>query len=430
MNATETVVTTQEAEKNSQSVKSSLESPSRTLRNAERKAPEIPRPVDLTPTASCVLDVIRSLAAIAVMLGHCRGLYFVEYEAISPSTNNIFVKAIYYLTGFGHQSVMVFFVMSGLFITSSILRNYRRGWSLRDYVIDRGVRLYVVLIPGLLLGGLWDLIGVKYFNSSELYSSALANFGSGTALERLNMTSFIGNALFLQTRFASVFGSNGPLWSLFNEFWYYVLFPALLGAVLAMRRRSVSVLLYGAVAGVAAWVLGGAMVGFVVWLTGGVVALTSRHFRFSQSNRWSAGLYILLAAGLCATCLAAARTGQGWLGSDLAVGFSFAILTHGIVQLRIQFSKTALQLAKELAGFSYSLYLLHFPLLLLVRAIWLPNLKWQPDLKHLFFAGCVAALALFYSFAVSRVTEHKTSEVRAWVRRLLIPTEELTVKNA
>ena len=364
------------------------------------------------------------------MLGHCRGLYFVEYEAIAPPTNNVFVKAIYYLTGFGHQSVMIFFVLSGLFITSSILRNYRRGWSLRDYAIDRGVRLYVVLIPGLLLGGLWDLIGINYFNSSGLYSSALANFGAEAAVQRFNLTSFIGNALFLQTRFASVFGSNGPLWSLFNEFWYYVLFPALLGAVLAMRRRSVSALVYAAAAGVAAWVLGGAMVGFAVWLTGGVVALTSRHFQFSQSNRWRAGLYVAFAGGLCAACLAAARAGQGWLGSDLAVGFSFAILTHGIVQSRIQFSKLALRLAKEFAGFSYSLYLLHFPLLLLVRAIWLPNLKWQPDLKHLFFAGCVAALTLLYSFAVSRVTEQKTSEVRAWVRRLFIPTEELSVKNA
>jgi peptidoglycan/LPS O-acetylase OafA/YrhL len=429
MSETETLVAAQ-AGTDSPRVKASFESPSGAGRLPQGKAPHIPRPVDLTPTASGLLDIVRSLAAIAVMLGHCRGLYFVEYEAIAPSTNNFLVKAIYYLTGFGHQSVMVFFVMSGLFITSSILRKYRRGWSLRDYVIDRGVRLYVVLIPGLLLGGLWDLIGVKYFNSSGMYSSVLANFGSGTTVERLNITSFMGNALFLQTRFTSVFGSNGPLWSLFNEFWYYVLFPALLGAVLAMRRRSVSALVYAAVAGVAAWVLGGAIVGFAVWLTGGVVALTSRHFQFSQSKRWGARLYVLLAGGLCAICLAAARTGQGLLGSDLAVGFSFAILTHGIVQLRIQFSKTALQVAKELAGFSYSLYLLHFPLLLLVRAIWLPNSKWQPDAKHLFVAGCIAAVALLYSFAISRVTEHQTSEMRAWVRRRLVPGEELAVKNA
>lgn len=37
----------------------------------------------------------------------------------------------------------------------------------------------------------------------------------------------LGNLLFLQTKITQEFGSNGPLWSLFSEFWYYVLVPRL-----------------------------------------------------------------------------------------------------------------------------------------------------------------------------------------------------------
>ena len=39
------------------------------------------------------------------------------------------------------------------------------------------------------------------------------------------------NAFFLQTIVGPTFGSNGPLWSLAYEWWYYVLFPLALGAV-------------------------------------------------------------------------------------------------------------------------------------------------------------------------------------------------------
>ncbi len=46
---------------------------------------------------------------------------------------------------------------------------------------------------------------------------------------------FIGNLLFLQTIAAPTFGTNVPLWSLANEFWYYFMVPI---AWLALAGRS------------------------------------------------------------------------------------------------------------------------------------------------------------------------------------------------
>jgi peptidoglycan/LPS O-acetylase OafA/YrhL len=42
--------------------------------------------------------------------------------------------------------------------------------------------------------------------------------------EHLGFSTFVGNLLQLQTIVVSSLGSNGPLWSLANEWWYYVLF--------------------------------------------------------------------------------------------------------------------------------------------------------------------------------------------------------------
>src|SRR5260370_15519199 len=233
-------------------------------------ARDFPRPVRLTPATSGCLDAIRALAALAVMFGHCRGLYFVDYGHIEPGNATSFVKAIYAITGFGHQAVMVFFVLSGLFISSSILRNHgKQTWSWRDYVIDRGTRLYIVLIPGLLLGLVWDFVGIKFFNSSGIYSAPIASFGDHVPIQTLTSATFIGNALFLQTRFTPVFGSNGPLWSLFNEFWYYILFPAVIATIIAARRPAIRVTL-GDLLLVAftIWLLGSQFLGFLVWLAG------------------------------------------------------------------------------------------------------------------------------------------------------------------
>jgi len=40
----------------------------------------------------------------------------------------------------------------------------------------------------------------------------------------LSLDTFLGNLMQLQTIVVSSFGSNGPLWSLANEWWYYVAF--------------------------------------------------------------------------------------------------------------------------------------------------------------------------------------------------------------
>ena len=79
---------------------------------------------------------------------------------------------------------------------------------------------------------------------------------------------FAGNALFLQTILVPVLGTNGPLWSLAYEFWYYAVFP-LFGW--AWHRRGSWRTLGFAAAGAAMLISlpPAIQAGFVVWLLGG-----------------------------------------------------------------------------------------------------------------------------------------------------------------
>jgi len=374
----------------------------------------------LTLSASAHLDLIRGLAAWAVMWGHLRGLFFVDFPQVTQ--HSVWLGSIYFLTGFGHQAVMVFFVLSGFFISSAILKRHAtRSWSWRDYAIDRSSRLYVVLIPGLVLGLLWDELGSHRFAATGLYTHPLLNLGYAVAREGLTFKDFAGNILFLQTILCRTFGSNAPLWSLANEFWYYVLFPLALSAALAWankRWRSAALLAILAIA-VAICVGINIMIGFLVWMAGYAVAIAYSQFKLGRRG-W---LIAYLAASLTAlaTCLTSARIGTpASLGGDIAIGTVFAVVLFGILQIdfRGQHSHYS-RFTHWCAGFSYSLYVLHFPLLLFLRAWLAPAQRWQPDLSHVLRGALIGAVVVAFAWAVSLVTENQTHVVRNWAKKAI-----------
>lgn len=136
-------------------------------------------------------------------------------------SSGIVNKALYFATGVGRQSVMVFFVISGYLIGGSVLSG-RFSWG--NYGAARLSRLWTVLLPCLLLTWIIDrLIGT--IDPAVLSGSYTNVWNSGPPSGSFSnsVLTLLGNLLFLQTIAVPVFGSNGPLWSLANEFWYYLL---------------------------------------------------------------------------------------------------------------------------------------------------------------------------------------------------------------
>lgn len=356
------------------------------------------------------------------MWGHLRALFFVDLNHVQAG--NVFVKSIYFLTGFGHQAVMVFFVLSGFLISSATFNRYASGtWSWRHYAMDRSVRLYLVLIPGLILGWLWDRAGIFLFSATGLYSHPLVGFGSSIAEQGLTPGIFLGNLLFLQAILCTELGSNGPLWSLAYEFWYYVLFPLGLAAGLAWSsrsiRRALPFTLLAVVVGVfMGWNL---LTGFLVWLAGSALVMVFTGFRISRPRALS--LYRIVSSLLFAGCLFASRIrGPALLGGDLSVGFAFTLFLFAVLQSDSGMRQGPYaRISHFFSGFSYSLYVLHFPMLLFARA-WIGSPgRWQPDFKHLLYAAIAGAAVLIYAWIVSVFTEAKTPVVRSWIKGVAFP---------
>ena len=123
----------------------------------------------MTSSLSTFLRFLLWVSALAVLVGHLRAFLFVPYPHVqSPG---FLLKLFYLLTGFGHEAVMVFFVLSGYLVGSGVVEKVRAGvFSWKPYLVNRISRLYPVLLGTLLLAWLLDCIGRHFFNAAGLYT--------------------------------------------------------------------------------------------------------------------------------------------------------------------------------------------------------------------------------------------------------------------
>jgi peptidoglycan/LPS O-acetylase OafA/YrhL len=374
--------------------------------------------LQLAERASVHLDLIRGVSALAVMLGHVRGLFFVDFPFLA--NKSIASRVIYAVTGFGHQAVMIFFVLSGYFIGMSVIDSVSgQRWSWRVYLVNRLTRLQLVLFPALILGAIWDQIGMRIPRAASFYFGSLYKYYLPSVALRSTVPVFFGNLFFLQSVVSPVFGSNGPLWSLSYEFWYYILFPALVLAVASWARIR-DRFLYAGLSALLLWFIGPQIsLYFVIWLAGALVGRLHRTAQFGPPRMQA---IVSMAAGLIFFgALAWSRTQK--LSSDILpdfmIGLSFALWLYMLIHgTREDVSPGLTNAAKTLSGFSYTLYLTHFPVLLLLRGLLDPQGNWQPDMLHLLLALGIALLMLTYAYFVAQFTEARTASVR---RRLLQP---------
>lgn len=384
------------------------------------------------------LDAFRWVAALCVVITHTGNRLLTNINDIDLHQRTVIHYGFTFLTGFAHQAVMVFFVLSGFLVGGSLMREWQRTGTadLRLYLIKRLVRLWVVLLPALVL--------VIAANAAALWlfdAQSHGVFDTRDLLGRMAPGAFACNALFLQTVACWEYGRNAALWSLSNEFWYYVAFPLLVMGLFPGRagwRTLMPLALAAGLLGVlTAFQFTGAWIGpyFVIWLAGVYVAVARRPP--VPLRPWTAGLVFL--AFLVATRLAIRReVFEGsplfTLGYDLVVTALFANLLLCLKTAPALPPPPLGRLNTRFAGMSFSLYCIHTPVLTLFAAAsmhWL-GVGWQmvprgAETWVLTMAGmglCVGA-----AFVFAHVTERHTDAVRRRVQRMLTPKPYPAVKK-
>ena len=373
-----------------------------------------PRLAFTRTNASVLLDLIRGLAALLVCMEHWRNLLFVDFNQLHA--NKALLSVFYVVTSVGHEAVMIFFVMSGYLISGSIFRLVESGkWSWRLYLTHRLVRLWIVLLPALVLGAILDNVGLRLYLNPALYAGLTGTHMLGNVADTLHPHIFFGNVFFLQTIFVPSFGSNSPLWSLANEFWYYILFPC--AYLIFLRKTSWKARVLNGLVLIACAVLVGKsiLLLFPVWLLGAALARI-------KPPRVGIKLRVIAACLYCPLFFLLGRAPfmHGLLFDYILGTVSFLFIWLLLGSRGASPESWQVKLARKAAQFSYTLYLVHVPFLVLLISVLVRDAKWYPDAHHLLIAFAVLLVTIGYAYAVASVSEFRTAGIRAWVEEKVL----------
>ena len=394
----------------------------------------MPNPPGQAPThlrsphgaASIHLDALRGIAAVGVCLSHLRDFFFKDYPQLPH--HNAALALVYLATGLGHQWVIVFFVLSGYLVGGSVLRSLAiNRWSWKGYLLNRLTRLYTVLVPALVLGGLLDVAGIHLFGTSGIYGGKTGTHELVFAVSsHLNFPIMLGNYAFLQGIYVPTFGSNGPLWSLANEFWYYIAFPFLALALwrrvpVAMRLVNV-VLLIAVVAFMRPPI---ALLG-IIWLMG--VAI---HYlpHLPAENALVRRLVMLAAVFACAATLAWCKETRN-PSADYVLGIMVSVLIYVVLSCsRTPMPKAYNLTSHALSRSSYTLYLVHVPLLVFIAA-WIAGVRRIPNAQSVLEGCAIFVVVMLYAQVVWFFFEKRTDTIRGWIKPRVLRASTTEAKTA
>lgn len=320
---------------------------------------------------------MRFLAALWVALAHFQAWGFAP-PALAA-----------WLPESGRDAVVLFFVLSGFVIAHTAGR--KDG---RTYAIDRMARIYSVAAPIVLISTAFALWGMasgsdgyeRFYQAEQIWLYLGVYF------------SFLGHAWTLQ----EVPFGNIPYWSLNFEVWYYVLF-----GVLFYLRGRLRIFLFAAVlllVGFKLWIL------WPVWLAGVWLYRNAERWPLPQTlARALVGLTVVLYlamevwgvdrwlwqvgnapfGGLAASPFGDAR----FFLSDYAVALLTVVHLYAFRYAKIGLPKMSAPAVRWTAGFTFTLYLAHGPLLTFA-GIHLGKSNGSAGMALLYLAGLLAAVVL------------------------------------
>lgn len=342
------------------------------------------------------VEAMRGVAAMIVAYFHCRVIAWIgihQYatrHSFSLSPDSLLAYVTFPFV-FGSIGVPIFFVISGYCIHRQHAQKfalnpaYRLDW--RNFLLRRFVRIYPVLLAALLLTLILDSFSLQFSPLNE-------------RLGDLSLTTFIANLCALQGVIAPPYGSNGALWTLSLEIQFYALYPLLL----MLRRR------IGSTATLLALIV----------LTGVSYVMFERHLVIVFASYWAswylgawvaelqvAGvqiakrrLYVASVVLLLAGCAVSFRSQYGafqlW-----ALAFApalFAMVTGTVARSATR----VVRMLAKVGEFSYSLYIVHLPVFVLLTSALFHSRKPDSILYSIGFFFVAFAVAWVFHLVVEQ----------------------------
>lgn len=350
--------------------------------------------------------MLRGALAVYVLLGHCRWLLWAGHSQWMAQPHAIWLEPIVFASAtlkFGREAVMIFFVLSGFFIhlRSADQRPLTEAKvPARRFYARRAHRLGAPYAFALLVTVTFDLVGRAWFPT--LYAAATGDPLLDGIFSRTGYSweSVAPALVALPSSLGFDFGTNGPLWSLAYEVVYYALYPAWF----AVRRRR-PFLAFGVVPAVclATALLAeqpfaiSVLAHYPVWLAGAALA------ELWSTKTMPAATRVMALAIFAAGMLLRVLTGSTLLSVVSAIVFGGAAV-WGVAALgNAGAASRAGRVLESLGIRSYTIYIVHFPIVALFSASVIELQGGRP--MHGWFAVWGAAAVVAISWLLFEVCE-------------------------
>jgi peptidoglycan/LPS O-acetylase OafA/YrhL len=386
-------------------MQASAQAPSPELETARERNDAAPRARSgmLTSAQENYLHFARALAANAVVIGHVGAIYGLNVPG-----------------HFGAFGVSVFFLLSGFLIfQSAVHRIHDPRPAFLSFMIDRVARIFVPYIPVLALAALVNvLVDVGRWGQPGINTGAAAFFANLFMLQDHPAFAVLAQATHSEANHIRAYNTAEPFWTVPLEFWTYVFFAVafFIGVkrerapwwvVCTLLATSAPVVLWNAFAGGGGglswtWAIG-AFAGFCWWRKPGATG----------ARPWLT--IALIAVGALGFAGRAAKAGLNFYETQTIL-FVAMMLFGVLLALQRLDGKSSIfgVMARRLADYSYSLYLVHNTAIIVVFVLLAKRLGAAAPFWA-FVAAHLAAIAIYVLF------ESRYRAIGAAMKRVVAP---------
>ena len=354
----------------------------------------------LTTSSSISLDLIRVIAAQAVLIGHSLN-YFDLFPFIRPP----------YFEFMQNIAVVVFFILSGFLITYSIYNKINNAdYTFAHFFIDRFSRIYTGFVPAIFFVFFIDIL------NKSLTSGYIFNVD-------FNLKTFLGNLFMLQDfpylSFVSTFGSAKTFWTISIEWWIYLSVGWLIFKIYKRRLSIKNFLIFVLLSVVPYYNLllksrGHCLT--VIWIMGAVILLVSIKFHNKTTNYTS----IIINSMLSFLFLYLAYQRVTETKSAYEIFFSVLLslflyfLLSTLQQINFKHEFAYKYIIRFLANYSLTLYLIHYSIVDLIHNLWYGHYTSIYLLAFSFIvSNTIAAIIAFF-------TEMKYKKIASWLKNYFL----------
>jgi peptidoglycan/LPS O-acetylase OafA/YrhL len=378
-----------------------------------------------------LLDLARGIASLAVVVWHyqhfySRGIYHWPLSGF-VAANQPGYRILWPFYHHGYLAVQVFFVLSGFVFFSQYLDRIKaREVGAYKFFVLRFSRLYPLHFVTLIAVA---VVQIAYKRTTGTFFIYPCN----------DAIHFVTNLLFIQNwGMEKCFSFNGPSWSVSVEVVLYIGFFVFAFLVIANVRTARiactiaaivgGLVLYKLTAGSVLFKLTGVAEAIICFYAGGLVFLMIEIFLKAKWNTWL--LIVGSGTSLAISAIYLAMTGKHQQVVLDAVLFPTLILLLASTQCRMA---TLGRHVRLLGDISYSTYLLHFPLqilIVLVAAIGGIVTNYNSPLVFIgFFAALIGISAASYHLFERRAQSFLRRKFTTSVRQSGRPPQAITITD-